>query len=291
MTTGGIILKGIGGFYYVQTPQGVLECRAKGIFRKRGVTPLAGDRVRVDGEEGGYAVSEIEPRANAFTRPPVANVGRLFLVVSACDPRPNLRVIDELCAIGCKNGVQPVLVLTKTDLAPADSVVEIYRAAGFSLIDLRADLPAGLEKIRAAASSVVSVFFGNSGVGKSTLLNLLCPGLGLETAQTSKKLGRGRHTTRAVELYPFEGGWIADTPGFSAVDFERAQNLGSEELAGCFPEFAPFVGGCYFSGCSHTVEKGCAVLAALARGEIQPSRHESYAAMYRQARERETTYR
>lgn len=287
----GIVLKGVGGFYYVKTADGVLESRAKGLFRKQGISPLAGDRVTVEGEPGGYVLSGIEPRSNFFQRPPVANVGRLFLVVSACDPRPNLRVVDELCAISCKNGLSPVILLTKTDLESAQGFAEIYRHAGFEVIDLRADESRALEQIRQLAREKLSVFTGNSGVGKSTLLNQLCPGLGLETGETSKKLGRGRHTTRAVELFAFEGGWIVDTPGFSALDFEHTQKFRKEELAGCFPEFAPFLGGCYFSGCSHTVEKGCAVLEAVRAGEIERSRHDSYVDMFLRAKEQESDYR
>ncbi len=293
MTANGIILKGIGGFYYVKTADGILECRAKGIFRKRGITPLAGDRVVVEGETGGYAVSEIDARRNVFQRPPIANVDRLFLVVSACDPRPNLRVVDALTAISCKNGVVPVIIATKTDLEPANEFMRIYRAVGFDVIDLRADEAVGFAAVRAAARGGLSVFIGNSGVGKSTLLNELCPELTLQTGETSKKLGRGRHTTRAVELYPFEGGWIADTPGFSAIDFERNQLCKKEGLAACFPdiEAAAKKESCYFTGCSHTVEKGCAVLAAVRRGEIEPTRHESYTAMYKQAKESENVYK
>ncbi len=287
----GTVVKGVGGFYYVKTADTVLECRARGIFRKQKITPLAGDRVTVEGEEGGYVLSEIAPRTNAFQRPPVANVDRLFLVVSACDPRPNLRVVDELSAIACKNGVVPVIVLTKTDLVQADEFLKIYRHAGFETIDLRADEKNGFNRIRELGQGKLSVFIGNSGVGKSTLLNMLCPALKLETGETSKKLGRGRHTTRAVELYPFEGGWIADTPGFSAIDLEHTVAIKKEELADCFPEFDPYKQKCYFAGCSHTVEKGCAVLKALDEQLIEPSRHESYVQMYRQAKERENDRR
>lgn len=286
----GILLKGIGGFYYVKTADGVLECKAKGIFRKRGVSPLAGDRVLVEGDEGGFVIAQIEPRKNSFTRPPIANIDRLFLVVSSCDPRPNLAVADELIAISLVNGIQPILVLTKTDLEPADEFARIYRRAGFSVVDLRTDEQAGLAEIRRETKENLSVFIGNSGVGKSTLLNALCPSLDLETGETSKKLGRGRHTTREVALYPFEGGWLADTPGFSALDFERSSPLAADEIALGFPEFAPYLDKCYFTGCSHTVEKGCAVLAALREGTIEPTRHESYCALYRRARELERKY-
>ena len=188
-----------------------------------------------------------------------------------------------------KNGVRPVLVLTKTDLEQADEFARIYRAAGFEVIDLRGGGDA-LGTLRQRAAGKLSVFSGNSGVGKSTLLNELCPGLALETGETSKKLGRGRHTTRAVELFPFEGGYIADTPGFSSFEFEDSSPLRSSEVELGFPEFAPYLGQCCFTGCSHTVEKGCAVLQALRAGRIEPTRHESYVGLYKRAKEQENRY-
>ncbi|MDO4566057.1 MAG: ribosome small subunit-dependent GTPase A [Oscillospiraceae bacterium] len=283
------MLKGIGGFYYVKTADAVLECRAKGIFRRRGLTPLAGDSVTVEGEEGGYVISEIALRSNALARPAVANVGALFIVQSSCDPRPNYRVIDEMSAIALRAGIKPIVVLTKTDIEPDDEFLRIYRRAGFEAIDLHGQRGA-LERLRELAAGKISVFSGNSGVGKSTLINLIDPRLELETGLTSKKLGRGRHTTRAVCLYEFAGGWLADTPGFSSLDFTEGDSIPSRELAGCFPEFEPFTESCAFSDCSHTVEKGCAVLAALERGEIEPSRHESYKELCRRAREAENRW-
>ena len=279
----GIIIKGIGGFYYVKTADGVLECKAKGIFRKRGITPLAGDNVTVDGEGEDLVISEISQRKNAFARPPVANVDNLFLIVSATDPRPNILVIDKLTAIAGKHGIMPVIVLTKTDIESAQDFNTVYTAAGFDVIDLRKNTRRGLREVKARCKDALSVFVGNSGVGKTTLLNELCPGLNLETAETSKKLGRGKHTTRAVELYDYEGGFLADTPGFSDVDFARDSSVEKQELAGLFPDFAPYINNCYFTGCSHTVEKGCAVLEALAEGRIQKSRHDSYTVIYNAA--------
>ena len=279
----GIIIKGIGGFYYVKTADGVLECKAKGIFRKRGITPLAGDNVTVDGEGEDLVISEISQRKNAFVRPPVANVDNLILIVSATDPRPNILVIDKLTAIAQKHGIKPVIVLTKTDIEPVRGFITIYTAAGFDVIDLRKNTRRGLREVKARCNNALSVFVGNSGVGKTTLLNELCPGLELETAETSKKLGRGKHTTRAVELYDYEGGFLADTPGFSDVDFARDSSVEKQELAGLFPDFAPYIDNCYFTGCSHTVEKGCAVLRAMAEGKVQKSRHESYTVLYNAA--------
>jgi ribosome biogenesis GTPase len=280
----GRILKGIGGFYYVKTADGVLACRAKGIFRKEGITPLAGDYVLVEGsrQQEDLIIAEIKPRSNFFARPPIANVDRLFIVVSSVDPSPNILLLDKLTAISCNSGVVPTLVVTKTDIQKAEALKACYRAAGFTVVDLHGEAGA-LAQIDSMMAEGLSVFIGNSGVGKSTLLNALCPELGLKTAETSKKLGRGKHTTRAVELYPYRQGYIADTPGFSAVDFERGFHIEKEGLAACFLDFLPYTPNCYFSGCSHTVEKGCAVLDALQQGKILPSRHQSYRTLYEQA--------
>jgi len=279
----GIILRGIGGFYYVKTADGVLECYAKGIFRKKGMTPLAGDRVRVEGSrEGHYVVSDIEERTNYFLRPPVANVDNVFLVISSLLPKPNWLVIDKQTALCELRGVRPVLVLSKTDIEAAPECAGIYRKAGYEVIDYRSSADESLDLIRERMRGKLSVFTGNSGVGKSTLINLLCPGLSLETGEESKKLGRGRHTTRAVELYEFEGGYVADTPGFSDIELAGREQLDKEQLADLFPDIGPHADGCMFSGCSHTVEKGCSVLAALEEGKISPSRHESYCALYRE---------
>lgn len=280
ITEKGIILKGIGGFYYVKTADGIYECRAKGIFRKRKITPLAGDFVALEHDAEGSTVSEIYPRKNSFLRPPVANVDNLFLVVSTTDPAPNIYVIDKLIALSEKQGVKPSLVLTKTDVEGGAAVRVVYENAGFLVFET------GKEEERAALlnkmKNSLSVVVGNSGVGKSTLINGLIPALELETGETSKKLGRGKHTTRAVELYEFESGYIADTPGFSAVDFEGDGFIKKEELADLFSDFSEYTGGCYFSGCSHTVEKGCAVLEALREGKIEKTRHESYCALYKE---------
>ena len=283
--TENIIIKGIGGFYYVETPDGVLEARAKGIFRKRGITPLAGDRVEVEESHGDYVVSVIHDRINYLTRPPVANVKNLFIVTSACEPSPNRAVTDMLTAIAVKCGILPAILVTKTDIADASEFIADYRKAGFAVLDVSADQDLG--ELCDMMSDGISVFEGNSGVGKSTLINRICPGLDLETAAISRTLGRGKHTTRAVELHHFGKGYIADTPGFSSVDDERLNWFLPEELETLFPEFEPYRHDCFFTGCSHRVEKGCAVLAALNEGKIVPSRHRNYCSMYTAAKERQ----
>ena len=279
----GIILKGIGGFYYVKTADGVLECKPKGIFRKQGVTPLAGDLVTVEPGETNV-ISSIETRRNCFVRPPVANVTRLFIVVSSCDPAPNRLVIDKLCAISQRKDIKPVLVFTKTDVSEAQRVMEIYLRSGFCVLDCSEGRDAE-KQLAPLLGDGINVFIGNSGVGKSTLLNRICAGLSLATGETSRALGRGKHTTRAVELYPYLGGYIVDTPGFSAVDAQRGEQIKKEELQYCFPEFASHIENCRFTGCAHIKEKGCAVREAVESGVIPQERYDSYVALYEEAKQ------
>ena len=282
----GLIVKATGGFYYVDAGGVRWECRARGLFRKQGVRPLVGDRAQVEptGEGEGYLVGLL-PRKNALTRPAVANLDRLVLVASVADPAPNLFVLDKLMAIACHQGIPPALAITKGDLGDPEPLAKIYCQVGIPVFTLSNACQEGLEELRQVLGQGLSAFTGNSGVGKSTLLNRLDGRLGLQTGQTSRKLGRGRHTTRHVELFAIgPAGYIADTPGFSAVELERYEVIRREELADCFPEFSRFVGDCRFTGCSHTGEKGCAVAAAVERGEIPLSRWESYRALYEEAK-------
>ena len=279
-----IIVKGIGGFYYVKTADGVIEAKAKGIFRKRGITPLAGDIVDLEKSGGDYVISEIKERKNCFLRPPAANIDLMFLVVSAVDPIPNLLVVDKLLAIAQSKVVKTVILLTKTDLAKGSEFAEIYQSAGFRVIDIRADLDTAGKDIKKLAYRKHSVFIGNSGVGKSTLLNDLFD-FKLQTAQTSKKLGRGRHTTRAVELFEAVNGYVTDTPGFSAVDIEHAEYIPYDDFQYLFADIAPYVGKCRYRGCSHMSENDCAVTEAAQAGRIQKSRYDSYCALYKKAKE------
>ena len=279
----GLILKGIGGFYYVKTDTETLECNAKGVFRKLGLTPLAGDFVDVVESGGGYAVSRIYERENFFKRPPIANVENFFLVVSSMEPDPNLLVIDRMTVMCERRGIKPVILLTKTDMKSADDVKDTYESIGYEVIDVMRDEAAAVARVSEICNGAISVFSGNSGVGKSTFLNKICPELSLATREISRKLGRGKHTTRAVELYPFLGGYIADTPGFSALDFERDERVEKNELSDYFPDIVRYTDNCFFTGCSHTVEKGCHVLEALEEGKISRSRHENYRYLYEEA--------
>lgn len=278
----GLIIRSSGGFYYVYADGEIIECRARGLFRKEGRKPLVGDRAQVELTESGGYLTQLLPRKNALLRPPLANIDTFVLVASVCDPAPNTLVLDKLLAIAFHKDIAPMLVVTKSDLRAPDKLEEIYRDV-LPVLSVSDKSDAGLEKLRDALTKGISAFSGNTGVGKSSLLGRI-GGMTLETGETSRKLGRGRHTTRTVELYPFREGWIADTPGFSSVETERCEHIRKEALGDCFPEFVPYLNACRFTGCSHTVEKGCAVLAALAEGKIHPSRHESYRTMYEEAK-------
>ncbi|MBQ4617127.1 MAG: ribosome small subunit-dependent GTPase A [Clostridia bacterium] len=283
----GLILQGIGGFYYVEAADGVYECRARGSLRKLGVTPLAGDRVRITvGEDGTGVLEEVLPRKNSLIRPPVANLDALVLIISMTDPEPSLPMIDRMIAVAEHKGMEPILVFNKTDLCDAAELETLYREAGFSVLSVCAMQPQTIAPLATLLRGKVCAFAGNSGAGKSSVLNVLDPSLDLEVGETSKKLGRGRHTTRSARLYPQDdGGYIADTPGFSSIDAQRLEHIDKEELASCFREFVPFLDGCRFTSCSHTVEKGCRLREALDNGDIAPSRHESYVALYAEAKE------
>ena len=275
------ITKGIGGFYYVKTETGIVECRARGIFRKRGITPVAGDQVVLSSER--TTIDEILPRKNVFIRPPVANLDVLFIVASTTQPVPSTLILDELTAAAVYKDVQPVIVITKADLAAADALEKAYADSTIPLIRLDYDTGEGLDQIRARIAGNLCAFCGNSGVGKSTLLNALAPQLERQTGGISQKLGRGRHTTREVEIFEVCGGLLADTPGFASLDANKICRIPPEELQHAFPEFEPYFGQCRFTGCSHRSEKGCAVRAALEEGKLSDTRYQSYLTMYEEA--------
>ena len=285
----GIVLQSVGGFYFIDAADAVYTCRARGIFRKLGVTPVAGDRVRLtileDGKEG--ALEEVLPRKNCLVRPPVANLELLVVVASIVEPPPSTLILDKMIAIAESKGIEPVMVISKADLEDAEGLAAVYRGAGFDTFIVSSSRGEGIEPLRRCLSGKVSAFTGNSGVGKSSLLNAIDPRLGLATGEISRKLGRGRHTTRTATLFRLEeGGYIVDTPGFSSLDLERADWVSKEELPDCFREFAPYLGRCRFASCIHDREPGCAVRQAVEDGAIAPSRYESYVTMYRQVKDR-----
>jgi len=278
----GRIQKALSGFYYVDTGDAVLTCRARGKFRKEGISPLVGDRVEVRelGNGEGF-IEKILPRKNAFARPAVANIDQLVVVASNAVPRTDPFLIDRVAAIAALKGCRVVVVLNKLDLDPADELYGVYRAAGFPALRLSAETGEGMEALKGLISGKLSAFTGNSGVGKSSILNALDSDFHLQVGEVSAALGRGRHTTRHVELYKLScGAEAVDTPGFSSFDTEELDLELKRRLPEAFLEFAPYLDKCRFAGCSHTREKGCAVLEALRRGEIRKSRHESYCRLY-----------
>jgi len=276
----GIIFKAISGFYYVESCNGTAECRARGRFRLEGSTPLVGDRVEYSPSEPGKGyITSILPRKNSFVRPPIANVDKMIIVASAATPVTNPYLIDRLTAIALKNACEPIICINKRDLDPAKELFAIYSSAGFRTIRTSAETGEGADELSDAVGGSVCVFTGNSGVGKSSILNMLDPDFRISVGDLSKKLGRGRHTTRHVELYKLpHDALIADTPGFSAFDTQRLAL--KEELQYLFADFEPFLGGCRFLDCAHIKEPGCSVLEALAEGKLQKTRHDSYARLY-----------
>lgn len=277
----GIITKCLGGLYTVETLDGILECKARGIFRNRGISPYVGDTVEI--QNG--VISEILNRKNCIIRPPLANLDQLIFIVSTCNPSPNYLILDKFIAITEYKGITPIIAITKTDLGSGAEIKEIYKNIGIDVFEIDYNNPETIEVFRNLLKGKISALTGNSGAGKSTLLNAVDSDLNIPTAEISKKLGRGKHTTRHAQLYKLsEGGYIADTPGFSTFETNRYDIIRKEELADCFREFRKYT-DCRFRDCSHTCEKGCKVIEALENSEISASRHESYCTMYEEAKQ------
>ena len=279
--TEGRILRSLSGFYDVQTQEGLITCRARGILRREGNSPLTGDLVEITVEKGKGMVEKILPRKNHFIRPAVANVDALVIFAANVNPVTEPFLIDRVAAIAGDQNVQAVLCVNKCDLDPAMDLVRIYEHAGFPVICTSAETGEGVEDLRALLEGKLTAFTGNSGVGKSSILNRLAPELQLETGEVSEKLGRGRHTTRHVELYRLgENTYVADTPGFSSFDTDQMELILKENLQYAFPDFGSYLGKCHFDDCSHRREPDCAVRAAVEAGEIERSRYESYLKLY-----------
>ncbi len=282
MTINGLIIKGISGFYYVETADGVYECKAKGKFRNKNISPVVGDKVTItvrNGEDN--TIDSILERKNKLTRPPVANIDKLIIAVSVAKPMPNTLVIDKMIALAEKNNIEPVIVITKTDLDEYDELVKTYRSVGYNVYcfsDKNNDND--LESIKQELKGCISAFTGNSGVGKSTLINALNGNLGLATGEISDKLGRGRHTTRQAEIFHVADGLVIDTAGFSSIDFINNDTVLAEDLQYLFKEFNEYIGLCRFTGCAHIGDKGCKICEMVDEGVISKSRHENYKALY-----------
>ena len=280
----GRILRSLSGFYDVQTPAGVISCRARGILRREGSSPLTGDMVEITVERGKGMVERILPRKNSFIRPAVANIDALVVFASNVNPVTDPFLIDRVAAIAGDQEVPIYLCVNKCDLDPALDLVRIYEHAGFPVIRASAETGEGVEELRSLIRGKLTAFTGNSGVGKSSMLNQLCPELALPTGEVSEKLGRGRHTTRHVELYRLDADTlVADTPGFSSFDTDQMETIVKENLQYAFPDFGPYIGSCQFHDCSPRAEPGCAVTAAVQSGGIEKTRYESYLRLYEKA--------
>ena len=274
----GRIEKALSGFYYVNTGSEVLQCRARGKFRKEGMSPLVGDWVEVRelGNGEGF-VEAVEERKNVFSRPSAANIDQLVIIASAAIPVTDPYLVDRISAIAALKGCQVLVVLNKCDLDRAEKLYGIYCDSAIPVLRVSAETGEGMTELRAAIAGKLNAFTGNSGVGKSSILNSLEPGFSLPVGEVSKALGRGRHTTRHVEMFALGGDtYVIDTPGFSSFDTEELNLELKQHLPETFPEFTPFVEECRFVGCRHMKEKGCAVLQAVKEGKIPRSRHASY---------------
>ncbi len=277
----GIVLKGIGGFYYVlDDEKTVYECKAGGRLRLGTISPVAGDIVSFElcGEDG--LIIEIHPRKNSLTRPPVANIDRLFIVGSQASPSTDPFLIDKVTVIALRQDITPIILLNKCDIDPCDELYDIYTAAGFHVIRVSAVTGQGIDEVSDLASHGISCFTGNSGIGKSSILNALMPNRNLLVGRISAKIARGRHTTRQSELFPCGDGYVIDTPGFSSFDVTRMEYIKKDELQHYFPEITGYFDKCRFAGCAHIKEPGCAVRQRVKDGEISKSRYLSYKKLY-----------
>lgn len=286
MNKEGLIIKLLGGIYFVEASDVVYECKAKGAFRNKNLSPVCGDKVEIQIKDGETPIiTKILDRRSLIIRPQLANLDYLVLVNSVCEPSPNLLLIDKFIAIAEYKGIEPVVVFTKIDKKSESELVSIYKSVGVKVFSVDNTTGNGSKELKELLVGKLSAFTGNTGVGKSSLLNNLFPDLNLDTGEISKKLGRGKHTTRHVELFKLsEGGYVADTPGFSSFDTNRYDIIFKDELASCFREFGEFIGKCKFQDCNHITEPGCEVINAVDRGDIPKSRHESYIKMFEEAK-------
>ncbi|MGE4352636.1 MAG: ribosome small subunit-dependent GTPase A [Oscillospiraceae bacterium] len=280
----GIITKALSGFYYVSSAGRTFVCRARGKFRLDGITPLVGDSVEIDTDGGEGTIKALYPRRNYFIRPAVANIDVLIIMASGVIPVTDPFLIDRVAALAEHAHADVLICINKTDLDPGDELYDIYSKTGYRVIRTSAETGEGREALLSEIAGKTCAFTGNSGVGKSSILNAIDPRFQLKVGDVSEKLGRGRHTTRHVELFDLGGGtFVADTPGFASFDFEKMEPIFKDEMQDLFCEFRPFIGKCRYRDCAHIKEPGCAVLEAVEQGIIAESRHASYVRLYQQA--------
>ncbi len=290
----GKIIKALSGFYYVQADKDIYQCRGRGVFRKRGLTPLVGDVVDFDisGNMEGY-IQSIEPRKNELIRPPVANIEQAVIVVSLKEPDFSAMLLDKFLVVMEAKSIEPLIFISKEDLANEKEIenilpiIDVYREIGYHVEIFSSMKMEELNSIEKHLEGKVSVFAGQSGVGKSSLVNALIPGLELKTMEISESLGRGKHTTRHVELIPYRNGLIADTPGFSSLDFAE---IALDQLPECFPEFVRLSDKCKFRGCNHINEPKCAVKEAVENNEIYKERYQHYLQFFEDIQNRKPRY-
>lgn len=274
-------MRSLSGFYDVQTENGRITCRGRGSLRRGPDVPLTGDMVEITVEQGKGMIEKILPRRNRFVRPAVANMDALVVFASNVNPVTEPFLIDRVAAIAGDQGVAVHICINKCDLDPAADLTKIYRTAGFPVIQASAVTGEGVEELRQLIAGKFTAFTGNTGVGKSSMLNALMPQLQLATGEVSEKLGRGRHTTRHVELYDLGNDtYVADTPGFASFDTEQMDVILKENLQYAFPDFAAYLGNCQFHDCSHRSEPGCAVRQAVESGALEKTRYDSYLRLY-----------
>ena len=278
----GVIVKALSGFYYVNTGSELVECKARGKFRLDGTSPLVGDRVSLSIDANGKGrIEQLKERKNWFIRPAVANIDALVFVAANTNPVTDPFLVDRVSVIAAEAGCELVICVNKTDIDPGDELFEVFTKAGFKVVRTSAETGEGMEELLKALSGKICAFTGNSGVGKSSILNKLIPGVHIETGEVSEKLGRGKHTTRHVQLYELgKDTFVADTPGFASFEIEMMTVISKEQLQYDFIDFAPYIGRCRFNDCAHLKEPGCAVTQALEQGYIMPSRYKSYQRLY-----------
>jgi len=281
----GTIVKALSGFYYVRSGEEVVQCRGRGKLRLEGTAPLVGDVVEFTvNPDGSGTVDRILPRKNSFTRPAVANIDCMVVLACGVNPITDPFLIDRVTALAENTGCEVVVCINKCDLDTGDSLYDIYSKTNYTLIRTSAETGEGLDELRSAIAGKLCAFTGNSGVGKSSILNALSPELKIQVGEVSDKLGRGRHTTRHVELFSLgNGALIADTPGFASFDMDQAGFIPKDRLQFCFGEFAPYLDGCRFDDCAHISEPGCLLLEAVEEGKVSASRHASYVRLYEAA--------